>query len=223
MKITTSPNEISSAAQDYVKAILALEFAGEPATTSALAKRMGVTAPSATAMAKRLAGLGLVERTPYRGVALTDAGRCAALEVLRHHRLLERYLVETLGLSLDEVHAEAERLEHVLSDELEARIDEALGFPTHDPHGDPIPDRELQLTTTPRRSLIDLEPGERGTIASVPDGDAELLRYLAGLALVPGQDVELAALEPFDGPAMVRSSTGDHAIARKLAALIRIA
>ena len=223
MKITTSPNEISSAAQDYVKAILALEFAGEPATTSALAKRMGVTAPSATAMAKRLAGLGLVERTPYRGVALTDAGRCAALEVLRHHRLLERYLVETLGLSLDEVHAEAERLEHVLSDELEARIDEALGFPTHDPHGDPIPDRELKLTTTPRRSLIDLEPGERGTIASVPDGDAELLRYLAGLALVPGQDVELAALEPFDGPAMVRSSTGDHAIARKLAALIRIA
>ena len=102
-------------------------------------------------------------------------------------------------------------------------IDQTLGFPTHDPHGDPIPDRELQLTTTPRRSLIDLEPGERGTIASVPDGDAERLRYLAGLALVPGQHVELAALEPFDGPAAVRTSTGDHAIARTLAALIRIA
>ena len=222
MKSTIPPNEISSASQDYIKAILALELAGEPATTSALANRMGVSAPSATGMAKRLAELGLVERTPYRGVALTDVGRRAALEVLRHHRLLERYLVETLGLPLDEVHGEAERLEHVLSEELEARIDEALGFPTHDPHGDPIPDRNLQLTTTPRRSLIDLAAGEKGTIASVPDGDAERLRYLAGLALIPGQDVELATLEPFDGPAIVRTSTGEHAIARTLAALIRI-
>ena len=120
---------------------------------------MGVSAPSATAMTKRLDELGLVERLPYRGVALTDAGPAGALEVLRHHRLLERYLVDRLGLSLDEVHAEAELLEHALSEELEAKIDEELGFPTHDPHGDPIPDRDLRVVPADDRTLLDLEPG----------------------------------------------------------------
>ena len=136
--------DLTPASQDYLKAIYGLEAAGARATTSALAARMDVSAPSATAMAKRLAELGLVERAPYRGVVLTDEGR-RALEMLRHHRLLERYLADRLGLSLDEVHAEAERLEHALSEELEAKIDAELGFPTHDPHGDPIPDRELRL------------------------------------------------------------------------------
>ena len=135
---------LSSATEDYLKGIYALESEGVRATTSALAERMGVSAPSATAMAKRLAELGLVERAPYRGVVLTPAGRRAALEVLRHHRLLERYLAETLGLPLEEVHAEADRLEHALSEELEGRIDEALGYPTHDPHGDPIPSRRAR-------------------------------------------------------------------------------
>ena len=147
---------------------------------------MGVSAPSATAMAKRLAELGLVERAPYRGVALTDEGRRGALEVLRHHRLLERYLVDRLGLSLDQVHAEAELLEHALSEELEAKIDAELGFPTHDPHGDPIPDRELRVSTGRDRTLVDLEPGERASVSRVPDGDPELLRYLTELGLVPG-------------------------------------
>ena len=131
------------AVQDYLKAIYALESSGARVTTSALATRMNVRAPSATAMTKRLAELGLVERLPYRGVALTDAGRREALEVLRHHRLLERYLADRLGLSLDEVHVEADRLEHALSEELEAKIDQELGYPTHDPHGDPIPDADL--------------------------------------------------------------------------------
>ena len=145
MAVNTQTADLTVAVQDYLKAIYALESAGERATTSALAARMGVSAPSATAMTKRLAELELVERAPYRGVVLTEVGRLRALEVLRHHRLLELYLVNRLGLSLDEVHAEAELLEHALSEELEAKIDAELGFPTHDPHGDPIPDRELRV------------------------------------------------------------------------------
>jgi DtxR family Mn-dependent transcriptional regulator len=209
--------DLSVAVQDYLKAIYALESAGDRVTTSALAGRMGVSAPSATAMTKRLAELGLVERAPYRGVALTDAGRRGALEVIRHHRLLERYLVDRLGLSLHEVHAEAELLEHTLSEELEARIDAELGFPTHDPHGDPIPDRELQLSSARERTLLDLEPGASATIARVPDGDPELLRYLGELALVPGLDAEILSFAPFGGPVTVRTETGDHAISRELA------
>jgi DtxR family Mn-dependent transcriptional regulator len=217
------PPEVSSAVQDYLKAIYALEAAGARATTSALAARLNVSAPSVTQMAKRLAELGLVERKPYHGVVLTETGRRGALEVLRHHRLLELYLVDTLGLALDVVHAEADRLEHVLSEELEARIDEALGFPTHDPHGDPIPDRELQLEHVEGRTIMDLAPGERTTVTRVPDADPELLRYLGELALVPGGAVELASLAPFDGPATVRSASGEHAISRRVAATIGVA
>ena len=209
--------ELTVAAQDYLKAIYALEAARERVTTSALAARMGVSAPSATAMTKRLAELGLVERAAYKGVALTDEGRRSALEVLRHHRLLERYLADRLGLSLDEVHAEADRLEHALSEELEAKIDEELGFPTHDPHGDPIPDRELRLVAGGERTLAELEPGERGSVSRVPDRDPGLLRYLAELGLVPGSDVEVVSRAPFAGPVTVRTTTGSHAISRELA------
>jgi DtxR family transcriptional regulator, Mn-dependent transcriptional regulator len=213
----TTPPDLTVAVQDYLKAIYVLESAGERVTTSALARRMGVSAPSATAMTKRLDELGLVERLPYRGVALTDEGRRGALEVVRHHRLLERYLVDRLGLALDEVHAEAELLEHALSEELEAKIDEELGFPTHDPHGDPIPDRELRLVHGESRSLLDLEPGARGSIARVPDGDSELLRYLGELGLVPDAHVEMLAQAPFGGPVTVRTQSGEHAISRELA------
>ena len=209
--------DLTVAVQDYLKAIYALESAGERVTTSALARRMHVSAPSATAMTKRLDELGLVERLPYRGVALTDEGRRNALEVLRHHRLLERYLVDRLGLSLDEVHAEAELLEHALSEELEARIDEDLGYPTHDPHGDPIPDSELRLTNPDDRTLLELEPGARVSIARVPDDDPALLRYLGTLGLVPGSMLELVARAPFDGPVTVRTDRGEHAISRDLA------
>jgi DtxR family Mn-dependent transcriptional regulator len=154
-------------------------------TTSAVAERMNVSAPSATAIMKRLAELGPAEREPYRGVVLTEAGRRGALEVLRHHRLLERYLAETLGLPLDQVHAEADRLEHPLSEELETRIDEALGFPTHDPHGDPIPDRELKITSAEARVLLDLAPGDRSTVSRVPDNDAERMHLLRQLSNLP--------------------------------------
>jgi DtxR family Mn-dependent transcriptional regulator len=215
--MSTQAADLTVAVQDYLKAIYALESSEERVTTSALAGRMGVSAPSATAMTKRLAELGLVERAPYRGVALTDAGRRSALEVLRHHRLLERYLVDRLGLSLDEVHAEAELLEHALSEELEAKIDAELGYPTLDPHGDPIPDRELRVTHGLQRTLIDLEPGDRATIARIPDGDPELVRYLGELGLVPGSEIELVSFAPFGGPFTVRTATGEHAISRELA------
>src|SRR3990172_6838077 len=209
--------ELTVAVQDYLKAIYALEAAGRRVTTSALAARMGVAAPSATAMTKRLAELGLVERAPYRGVALTEAGRLGALEVLRHHRLVERYLADRLGVALDEVHAEADRLEHALSEELEAKIDAELGYPTHDPHGDPIPDRELRVAEGLRRTLIDFEPGAHRTIPRVPDGDPDLLRYLGELGLVPGSGAVLVSHAPFGGPVTVRTSTGDHAVSRGLA------
>lgn len=209
--------DLSVAVQDYLKAIYTLESADERVTTSALAQRMGVSAPSATAMTKRLDELGLVERVPHRGVGLTDAGRRGALEVLRHHRLLERYLVDRLGLTLDKVHAEAELLEHALSEELEARIDAELGFPTHDPHGDPIPDRELRVVPADQRTLLDLEPGTTASVSRVPDGDSDLLRYLGELGLVPGSDLELVAYAPFGGPVTVRTTRGEHAISRELA------
>ena len=213
----TQTADLTVAAQDYLKAIYALESLDERVTTSALAGRMGVSAPSATAMTKRLAELGLVERAPYRGVALTEEGRRGALEVLRHHRLLERYLADRLGLALHEVHAEAELLEHALTEELEAKIDAELGFPTLDPHGDPIPDRDLRVTTGRDRTLVDLEPGERASVSRVPDGDPELLRYLAELGLVPGSGVELVSHAPFAGPVTARTDRGDHASSRELA------
>ena len=135
---------LSDAIQDYLKEIYKLGVESERVSTSALAGRQQVSAASASAMVKKLAALGLAEHAPYRGVTLTRAGEQVALEVIRHHRLLELYLAETLGLDVEAVHDEADRLEHALSEELEARIDRALGFPTHDPHGDPIPDADLR-------------------------------------------------------------------------------
>ena len=203
--------------QDYVKEIYKLRLEGKRATTSAIAARLGVRPPSVTAMVKRLSALGLAEHAPYRGVELTPAGERVALEVIRHHRLLELYLAQALGLSLDEVHSEADRLEHALSEELEARIDRSLGYPTHDPHGDPIPDAALRLDRKRLRTLASLEPGDEATIKRVPDGDDELLRYLAKLALVPGKKVKLRSAEPFGGPLTVRVGKAEHAISRELA------
>ncbi len=213
---------VSKSAEDYLKAILQLESAGA-ASTSAIALELGISQPSVTRMTKKLAADGLVVRVPYRGVTLTEPGRRVALEVLRHHRLLELYLSDALGLPLDEVHAEADRLEHVLSEELEARIDAALGYPTHDPHGHPIPDPELRLDSAVRRLLSELRPGDSTTVVRVPDRDAELLRYLGDLGLVPGAAVEVLSLAPFDGPITIRSATGEHAIACDLAAAIAVA
>jgi DtxR family transcriptional regulator, Mn-dependent transcriptional regulator len=213
---------LSVAIQDYLKEIYKLQAGGERATTTAIAKRMGVAPSSATSMLKKLAALGLVEHAPYRGVDLSDAGTRIALEVIRHHRLLEQYLAETLGVGIDAVHAEADRLEHVLSEELEARIDEQLGYPTHDPHGDPIPDAGLNVDRTSLRSLDALVPGEEATVRRIPDGDAGLLRYLAELMLVPGRTVTVRRSEPFGGPVTVDVDGSEHAISRELAGQIGV-
>ncbi len=214
---------LTSAAEDFLKAVLELQRGDGRVTTNGLAERLCVTAPTATAMAKKLDEQGLVQRAPYRGVTLTAKGRLVALEVLRHHRLLERYLVETLGMPLDEVHVEADRLEHVLSEAVEQRMDEALGFPTHDPHGDPIPDRELRLADgLPERTLASLEQGERSTVTRVPDGDGAVLRYLGDLDLIPGAGVEIVLKAPFGGPVTVRVDGAEHALARDLAGSIGV-
>ena len=214
--------DLSPAVQDYLKAIAKAELAGERATTNAIAGALGFSAPSVTSMLKKLAARGLVERTPYRGVVLTEAGRKLALEALRHHRLLERYLVETLGLSIAEAHAEADRLEHALSEDVEARIDAALGFPESDPHGDPIPDAKLRVRVPEWRPLSGLTEGESRTIRRVPDSDQEMLSYLADLDLMPGAPVELVRAAPFNGPLTIRSRGGEHAITRELAATIGV-
>jgi len=211
----------SESVQDYLKAIWKLERDG-PATTSALAAELGVTPASATAMVKKLAGLGLVEHERYRGVRLTPSGERAALEVIRHHRLLELYLMKALGLGLDEVHAEAERLEHYLSEDLESRIDAALGHPTHDPHGDPIPTAALELVADDSRWLTEVADGTEAVVSRVPDGDPELLRYLASLGIVPDQPIVLVGRAPFDGPVTIEIGGARHAIGLGVAVQIRV-
>jgi DtxR family Mn-dependent transcriptional regulator len=212
---------LSESAQDYLKTIWKLGGDGR-ATTSAIAEDLGVSPASATGMLKRLAALGLVEHARYHGASLTPAGERVALEVVRHHRLLELYLMQALGLSWDEVHAEAERLEHHLSEALEARIDAALGHPTRDPHGDPIPTAELELAEDDDRPLSELARGGAAVIRRVPDGDPGLLRYLAELGFVPDERVVMLAHAPFDGPLTVEVAGERHALSRELAQRIRI-
>ena len=148
---TMSQEPLTEAIQHYRREIYKLGDAGEPVSVTALARAQEVSPASASAMVKKLAALGLAEHERYRGISLTPAGQRVALEVIRHHRLLELYLAETLGVHVDDVHEEADKLEHVISEELEARIDRALGFPTHDPHGDPIPDANLEWPGLTRR------------------------------------------------------------------------
>jgi DtxR family Mn-dependent transcriptional regulator len=213
---------VSESAQDYLKAIWKLQAAHGEATTSALAGELDVSPASATAMLKKLDKLGLVQHEPYHGAQLTPAGERVALEVIRHHRLLELYLKEALGLSWDQVHVEAERLEHYLSDEVEARIDAALGYPTRDPHGDPIPTAELVLETGERRTLVDIAAGDEAVIRRVPDSDPELLRYLADLGLVPECPVVMIEQAPFEGPVTLEIDGRMHSIGRSVAARIEV-
>jgi DtxR family transcriptional regulator, Mn-dependent transcriptional regulator len=213
----------TSAVEDYTKAIYALELrAHEPVTTNALADRLGVTAGSASGMVKRLGELGLVEHRPYHGVSLTDQGRRVALEVIRHHRLLELYLVESLGVPWDRVHEEAEVLEHVLSDELEELISAKLGHPTLDPHGDPIPTRDLKIEERTTASLQTLEAGDCATFTRVSDSDPEMLRFLAARGIAPGDELEVIDKQPFDGPLFVRFGDHVHVLGGALARAMRV-
>jgi DtxR family Mn-dependent transcriptional regulator len=217
------PAGISSAIEDYAKAIYALELrAGDAVTTNALAERLGVTPGSASGMVKRLAELGLVEHEPYRGVQLTDDGRRVALEVIRHHRLLELYLVQSLGVPWDRVHEEAEVLEHVLSEELEELIAAKLGNPTHDPHGDPIPTRELTIEEEPTQSLQSLEAGATGRFTRVSDSDPEMLRFLADRGISPGDSFEVIDKQPFGGPLFIRFGDNVNVLGGDLAKAMRV-
>ncbi len=224
MSATSDPAALrSSAVEDYTKAIYALEARdGEPVSTNALAERLGVTPASASGMVKRLVELGLVTHRPYHGVHLTEAGRRVALEVIRHHRLLELYLVESLGVPWDRVHQEAEVLEHVLSEELEELIAAKLGDPTHDPHGDPIPSRELTIEEARTESLQSLQAGDQGTFTRVSDADPEMLRYLAERGIAPGDPLEVVDRQPFGGPLFVRFGSDVHTLGGELARAMRV-
>ncbi|MFQ5896567.1 MAG: metal-dependent transcriptional regulator [Nitrospinota bacterium] len=195
---------MSQAVEDYLKAIYRLEQREGRVTTKAIAVALDVAAPSVTAMIKRLHAMRLVRYTRYRGVGLTAGGRQVALEVIRHHRLLELYLVEALGLPWDQVHAEADRLEHVISEELEERIAEHLGHPVADPHGDPIPSKGGQVEEPPGLPLSELGPGTAAVIKRVADQDPAKLRYLASLGLFPEVRVTLVEKAPFGGPMSLR-------------------
>lgn len=216
--------QLSSAVQDYVKAVYSLEEGrptAEGASTSAVAGRLGVSAASATNMLKKLDALGLVDYVPYRGAALTASGRKIALEVIRHHRLLETYLAEALGVPWDKVHDEAEVLEHALSEELEERISAHLGHPTRDPHGHPIPgkDGSLPPLADDHRRLWGVEPGERVEVGHVPDGESDALRYLDGAGIRPGVGLEVVDRGPVAGPLFVRVDGHEDstALSRELA------
>jgi DtxR family transcriptional regulator, Mn-dependent transcriptional regulator len=213
----------SEAVENYAKAIYSLQHrTGEPVATNDLADRLQVTPASASGMIKKLADQGLVEHVPYRGVQLTHDGEQVALEVLRHHRLLELYLVEQLGVPWDRVHEEAEALEHVISEDLEARIAAKLGQPTHDPHGDPIPDAELHIDEGETRSLADLETGARGRFVRVSDSDPEMLRYLTERGVRLGDVFDVLERQPFGGPLSVRFGEKVHALGGALAAAMRV-
>lgn len=213
---------ISPIMEDYLKAIyeLGLGQPGQALPAAALVERMSAPPATVTETVKRLAALGLVHHAPYRGVMLTPAGEKAALEVIRHHRLLERYLAEALGLPWDQVHAEADRLEHHLSEELEARIAQTLGHPTVDPHGDPIPDADLTVASASQERLSDLAVGRAAVVARAGDQEPAKLRYLAELGLVPGARVAIVARAPFDGPLRLHVAAGEQTVAHELARTI---
>jgi DtxR family Mn-dependent transcriptional regulator len=213
----------SPAVQDYLKAIHALEErGGEAVRTTALADRVGVSPGSATGMVKKLVGDGLVRHRPYRGVELTPEGRQMALDVIRHHRLLELFLVRELGVPWDRVHDEADALEHVVSDRLVELIADKLGHPEFDPHGDPIPARGRDVPRRESVALAVLEPGAGGTFVRVSDSDAEMLRFLDERGIRPGDSFEVVEKQPFDGPLSVRFGTVTHVLGGRLTEAMRV-
>jgi len=219
---TSRPSE---AIEDYAKAIYALQrHAGgeDGVATNDLAERLGVTPASVSAMLKKLADRGLAVHERYKGVVLTSEGERVALEVLRHHRLLELYLAEHLGVPWDRVHEEAEALEHVISEDLEARIAAKLGNPTHDPHGDPIPDADLVMDEGTTLRLAELEPGVRGRFVRISDSDPAMLRYLSERGVRLGDALEVVERQPFGGPLTVRFGADEHVLGGGLAAAMRV-
>jgi DtxR family Mn-dependent transcriptional regulator len=212
----------TAAIEDYAKAIYALQERTDTVTTTALAERLNVTPGSVSGMLRKLDAAGLVAHEPYHGVRLTSAGRRIALEVIRHHRLIELFLAEVLDMPWDRVHAEAEVLEHVISEELEGLIAEKLGHPTTDPHGDPIPDADLDIAERTGVPLQALEAGASGRFVRVSDADPAMLRWLAERAVRPGDEIEVLDKQPFDGPLTVRVGGSVHTLGGGVAAAMRI-
>ncbi|MCL5946565.1 MAG: metal-dependent transcriptional regulator [Chloroflexi bacterium] len=204
--------------EDYVKSIYHLGGSDHPVATTDLADRLSVSAAGTSHKLRQLSQLGLVEHVPYHGVRLTSAGVRAALEVIRHHRLAEQFLVEILNYTWDEVHDDAELLEHVMSERLEARIAAKLGNPAHDPHGEPIPTPTGHVAQTPPQRLIDLPQGAKARIRQVNDRDPAKLRYLAQLGLIPGAELIVLHRGPFREPLRVLISGQEHVISLELAA-----
>lgn len=215
-------NRVTPSMEDYLKAAYRLEQDGGAVTTLRMAEELGLSGPSVTNMVKRLDELKLVVHNRYHGIALTPSGRSVALEVIRHHRLLELYLSEALGFTLDEVHAEAERLEHHVSEELESRMEQALGFPQFDPHGDPIPGRDGELPVLADSALETLAAGDSGRVSRVSDRDPDRLRYLYGLGVKPGSHIRIVECLPFDGPVRIEVDDTEQLLPHSVAQLVRV-
>jgi DtxR family Mn-dependent transcriptional regulator len=209
--------------QDYLKAIYKLHERSEQVPTSALAEMLGVAPASVTNMCKKLAELNLVVYEPYQGVKFTPTGQKLALEIVRHHRLIELYLAEALNVPWDQVHEEAERLEHVISEDLEERMAAALGDPQFDPHGAPIPSRSGAISQQPGGRLVDMRVGDRLIVVEVDDHDPELLRYLGSMGLYPGTEILLLAYAPFDGPLTLCVGDDQHSLGYQAAKSILVA
>lgn len=212
---------LSQSVEDYLKVIYVLETEGSGATTNNIAEMMDVSSASVTNMLKRLAGLNLIEHKSYKGATLTEAGRKVALEILRHHRLLELYLKEVMGYSWDEVHDEAEKLEHHISEQFEDKIAELLNHPTHDPHGDPIPSKDGVVPEQASLPVLEAEVNKPYIIGRVKDQDPELLRYLEKTGIIPGVKITILEKAPFEGPVRVlleedREQTLGNSIAKQI-------
>ena len=203
--------------EDYIKGIYKLQKGGQKVTTSALAKHLGIGDGSVTDMVKKLSQKKLIRYTPYRGVVLTDTGARLALKTVRRHRLWEMFLVQFLGYSWDEIHDEAERLEHSTSDEMERRLDRALGFPKVDPHGDPIPSVKGEVATIEYLSLADSEVGREGSIVRVSDDSPEVLRYMEKLGVVLNKKVKVVDKIQFDGSVIIKMGSHEISLSRQMA------
>lgn len=216
--------EHSAAVEDYLKAIWQVEESGLRPTGRQVARRLDVTPASVTQMARRLDELGLVRYRPYQALELTERGRSAALEVVRHHRLLELFLSEALGMPWDRIHAEAEVLEHHISEELEELISSRLGNPRFDPHGHPIPGRDGTMPTAISRPLTSLGPGSRATIVQVGDDDPDALRRLSDAQLTVGTVLTVVSTNLRTGSVMVQLDDRQHAqeVGAELAARIEV-
>jgi DtxR family Mn-dependent transcriptional regulator len=217
--------DLSRSEADYLKAIYHLlrKEGGERVGTVVLAKWLGISAASVTSMIKKLAEAGYVTHSPYQGVALTERGEKAALEMLRHHRLLETFLSEHLGMPWHEVHAEADRLEHALSETLEDRLDAVLGYPTVDPHGAPIPAKDGTVSAPVTTTLWAALPETTVWVAEVEDEDSNLLTHFADLGLVPGARIEVLNKGPFGGPLHIRVGGREHALGEIVASAVLVA